>query len=209
MIQTQNLSFQYSPTLETLQFPDINLEREDNLLILGKSGVGKTTLLHLIAGLLKPKTGSVTVEDVEVQSLSAKKRDRFTGQHIGIVFQKNYAIRSLNVLENLEARLFFAGLKAQKEHVYSLLEQLDLTAQKLKKVYELSEGQLQRLGIALAVVHRPKVILADEPTSSLDAVNCELVMRLLLEQAGQQNANLVVITHDTRVTPLFQNTITL
>ncbi|RXG11219.1 putative ABC transport system ATP-binding protein [Leeuwenhoekiella aestuarii] len=209
MIQTQNLSFQYSPTLETLRFPDINLGRKENLLVLGKSGIGKTTLLHLMAGLLKPKSGAVTVEGIELQELSVRKRDRFTGQHIGMVFQKNYAIRSLNLLENLEARLYFSEVKVKKEQSHNLLEQLGLTAQKFKKVNQLSEGQLQRLTIALAVVHQPKVILADEPTSSLDDVNCELVMRLLLEQAAQQKANLIVITHDTRIKPLFQNIITL
>ena len=94
MIQTHNLSFQHAPTLETLRFPDLLLEREENLLILGKSGIGKTTLLHLLAGLLQPKTGTVNLENIALHSLSAKKRDRFVGQHIGLVFQKNYAIRS-------------------------------------------------------------------------------------------------------------------
>jgi len=209
MIQTHNLSFQHAPTLETLRFPDILLEREENLLILGKSGIGKTTLLHLLAGLLQPKTGTVNLENIALHSLSAKKRDRFVGQHIGLVFQKNYAIRSLDVMQNLEARLFFAGLKAKRERLLDLLDQLDLAAHKNKKIHQLSEGQLQRLAIALAVVHQPQVILADEPTSSLDDENCEAVMQLLLKQAEQQNANLVVITHDARVKPLFQNQITL
>ena len=209
MIQTHNLSFQHAPTLETLRFPDLLLEREENLLILGKSGIGKTTLLHLLAGLLQPKTGTVNLENITLHSLSAKKRDRFVGQHIGLVFQKNYAIRSLDVMQNLEARLLFTGLKAKRERLHDLLDQLDLATHKNKKIHQLSEGQLQRLGIALAVVHQPQVILADEPTSSLDDENCEVVMQLLVEQAAQQNANLVVITHDARVKPLFQNQITL
>ncbi|MDN6292927.1 MAG: ATP-binding cassette domain-containing protein, partial [Tetragenococcus halophilus] len=106
MLQTRNLTFQYKKTDAMLRFPDINLEPQENLLILGKSGVGKTTLLHLLAGILKPSSGHVIINEEDISSLSHRKLDQFRGQNIGLVFQKKHAITSLNVLENLQTRLY-------------------------------------------------------------------------------------------------------
>ncbi|MCL4170330.1 UNVERIFIED_CONTAM: hypothetical protein GTU68_051525, partial [Idotea baltica] len=181
----------------------------ESLLILGKSGIGKTTLLHLLAGLLKPASGTLVVDNVDITALSHSQLDKFRGQHIGLVFQKNHAVKSLNVLDNLKARLFFSKKSINHTIIDSLLEQLHLTETKKKRITELSEGQLQRLGIAMAVVHNPQVILADEPTSSLDGENCMAVLRLLQQQAEKNRANLVVITHDNRIKSAFKNVITL
>ena len=117
--------------------------------------------------------------------------------------------KTLSVLENLQARLFFSKKTINYEEIDKLLEQLGIKDCKKSKIYELSEGQLQRLGIALSVIHKPKVILADEPTSSLDDDNCKIVMELLIKQAKQTKANLIVITHDHRIQSFFQNSITL
>ncbi|MEM6684885.1 MAG: ATP-binding cassette domain-containing protein [Bacteroidota bacterium] len=209
MIKTEHLTFHYKQKEHTFQFPDINLSAEENLLILGKSGIGKTTLLHLLAGLLRPVEGNVTINDVDISSLSESKLDAFRGQHIGLVFQKNHAVQSLTVLENLQARLFFSKKKIVTTTIDALLDELGLLAYKKRKVNALSEGQLQRLGIALAVIHNPKVILADEPTSSLDDENCDIVINLLKRQATQTGANLIVITHDHRIKSSFSNTIAL
>ncbi len=209
MIQTNNLTFQYTKGESTLSFPNIDLKAQENLLILGKSGIGKTTLLHLLGGLLKPTSGQIYVEEVSLDSLSSNKLDIFRGQHIGFVFQKKHAVQSLSVIDNLKARLMFSKKEVLIEGVEVLLEQLGLLDYKNSRITALSEGQLQRLGIALAVVHQPKIILADEPTSSLDDENCTIVMELLLGQAKKTNANLIVITHDQRVKPFFSNTITL
>lgn len=209
MIRTENLTFKYHQKETVFQFPDIHLNQTGNLLILGKSGIGKTTLLHLMAGLLKPSSGTITIADVNLQSLNSKQLDKFTGENIGLVFQKNYAVRSLNVMENIQARLFFCKKKVDHSAITKLLQQLNIENCKSKKINELSEGQLQRLGIALSVIHEPKLILADEPTASLDDENCQAVMSLLLDQAKKNKANLVVITHDQRVKPLFQNILEL
>ncbi|WP_417290692.1 ABC transporter ATP-binding protein [Corallibacter sp.] len=209
MIKTENISYQYNTTENILEFPDISLKNQESLLILGKSGIGKTTLLHLMAGLLKPKTGKITIGDVCLQTLSRKQLDLFIGKNIGLVFQKNYAVKSLNVIENIKTRLLFCNKKADDSTISNLLQQLDIEHCKSKKINELSEGQLQRLGIALSVIHEPKLILADEPTASLDDENCKTVMELLLNQASKSNANLIVITHDQRVKPLFQNILEL
>lgn len=160
MIQTKNISFQYDKRGEVFHFPDIVLKKEEHLLILGKSGIGKTTLLHLMAGLLRPKTGKIIVEGRDLTGLSNRQLDRFSGPNMGLVFQQNLAIRSLNVVENLQARLFFSQKKSDSTVLFHLLEQLNLSENKYQKPNELSEGQLQRLGIAAAVVHSPKVIFS-------------------------------------------------
>jgi len=209
MIRTLGLTFTYDTDDKVFRFPDIDLEKNQNLLILGKSGIGKTTLLHLLAGLLQPAEGRVEIDEVPVHSLPNKKLDSFRGQHIGLVFQGNHAIQSLSVFENVQARLFFAKKAISRTEIIELLELLDISDCKGKMVRELSEGQRQRLGIALAMVHRPKLIMADEPTSSLDDENCNKVMQLLMEQAHSNEANLIVITHDHRITPWFTNTLEL
>jgi len=209
MIQTSNLTFQYANNKNQFRFPNIHLEAGENLLVLGKSGIGKTTFLHLLAGLLKPATGTINIDRTDIHKLSNNKRDKFRGQHIGLVFQKKHAISALNVIDNLKARLYFSKTKANDSKIESLLDQLDILNLKTKNIHELGEGQLQRLGIALAVIHNPKIILADEPTSSLDDENCKMVIELLQKQAVQTQANLIVITHDYRITSYFQNTIML
>ncbi|WP_405604915.1 ABC transporter ATP-binding protein [Polaribacter sp. Asnod1-A03] len=209
MLKTSSLTFKYTKKTPVFSFPDITLQQQENLLIVGKSGIGKTTLLHLLAGLLQPVKGNVVISDIDINKLSQSKLDTFRGEHIGLVFQKKHAIQSLNVLENLKARLYFGKKKVSNKEIETLLEQLELSACKNKKINTLSEGQLQRLGIALAVIHKPKIILADEPTSSLDDENCKIVMDLLIQQAVKTNANLIVITHDHRVKPFFKNSIKL
>lgn len=209
MVEIGNLSFQYANHAPVLHFPDIHLKEKEHLLILGRSGVGKTTLLHLMAGLLPPKEGQVKIRGVAINTLSNRALDKFRGQHMGLVFQGNHAIRSLTVLENLKARLFLSKKNLAPQDIDHLLERLQIGECKDKKIKELSEGQLQRLGIALAVVHRPQLLLADEPTSSLDDVNCATVLQLLKQQAEENGANLVVITHDKRIIPAFKKVLTL
>ncbi|WP_394751051.1 ATP-binding cassette domain-containing protein [Spongiimicrobium salis] len=209
MVKTDSLRFHYTQEQPAFNFPNIALAAQEDLLILGQSGIGKTTLLHLLAGLLKPTGGHVYINEVAINSLSTAKLDLYRGQNIGLVFQKNHAIRSLSVFENVQARLFFGKKEIHTTAIDELLNELGLGKLKKRKLQELSEGQLQRLGIALSVIHKPKLILADEPTSSLDDENCAIVIGLLKKQAQKNNANLIVITHDHRIKPFFQNSITL
>jgi len=209
MLHIDNLTFQYKKSEHVFSFPNVTLKHEENLLVLGKSGIGKTTFLHLLAGLLKPKAGCVIINNKNINDLSSAKLDRFRGENIGLVFQKKHAIPTLNVIENLKARLFLSKKKIDDSEIETVLSQLNLLELKKSKIKELSEGQLQRLGIALAVIHKPHVILADEPTSSLDDENCKAVLELLINQAEKTKANLIIITHDHRVKPYFNNSITL
>ena len=208
MLNTADVTFSY--TKETsFNFPDIKLSPGESLLILGKSGIGKTTLLHLLAGILSPDNGAILINDANISHFSIKELDAFRGKNIGIVFQNTIAVSSLTVYENLQARLYFSGISNQKEAIENILVQLDLVSVKNQKPNTLSTGQLQRLGIALGVIHKPAIILADEPTSSLDDENCALVIDLLKSQAKKSNANLIIITHDQRIKNAFTNTIVL
>lgn len=180
-----------------LDFPDINLTSGESLLILGKSGSGKTTLLNLLSGLLKPASGKVMLDGVEISNLSGQKLDLFRGQHIGIIFQKPHLIAALNVKQNLELAHFFG--KKQGQNLDQLLKELGIDNKAKSAVMTLSEGEAQRVSIARALANSPKLILADEPTSSLDDENTEKVVNLLKNQASKIGAALIIVTHDQRV----------
>jgi ABC-type lipoprotein export system ATPase subunit len=180
-----------------ITFPDIHLDSGQSLLILGKSGSGKTTLLNLLAGLLQPHQGEVVLNGMKLSSLSGQKLDSFRGKNIGIVFQKPHLIAALTVRQNLELAHFFGNKKGQDIH--SLLADLGISDKANASVLTLSEGEAQRVSIARALATGPKLILADEPTSSLDDENTEKVIRLLNYQAEKIGAALIIVTHDQRV----------
>lgn len=210
MIRTASLQYAYKHSEDqNLVFPDIHLPSKEGLLILGASGVGKTTLLYLLSGLLPIATGDVYIGDTHINRLTRSELNHFRGQNIGLIFQKSYFIKSLSVLENLVIREKFSKSKSDRYRREELLMHLGLCDQMYKKVYQLSEGQQQRLSIALGVIHKPKIILADEPTSNLDDINCEIAVSLLKKEAKICNSNLVIITHDQRVKPHFSNHIIL
>jgi len=208
MIKTSNLSYSYQDG-QQFQFPDININKGEHLVILGPSGVGKTTLLYLMSGLLPPLQGSVSIDGTELNSLKRHKLDHFRGENIGLVFQDYQFITSLSVLENLRLRQNSPKKQGDRQRLNELIERLGITDQSDKKVKNLSQGQQQRLSIALGLIHKPKIILADEPTSNLDDANCNKVIELLKEEATICGSSLVIITHDFRIKSHFQNQIEL
>ncbi len=207
MIQTQGLSFSY--TSAKMSFPDIHCKPGNTLLITGASGKGKTTLLHLLAGLLKPATGRIFIKDSDIVLLGERAMDRFRGNNIGLVFQRNHFIASLSALDNLLLTSFLSGNRSDRKHAFQLLERLNIADQAYKNPSALSVGQQQRLSIARSLINRPAVLLADEPTSSLDDENCSSVAQLLQEQASQAGAALLIVTHDHRLKDFFSHQITL
>ena len=208
MITTKELSFDY-PEGDSFAFPDIALEEKKHLLILGPSGIGKTTLLHLLCGLLPPKSGEIYIDGTDVTALNRKALDLFRGQNIGVIFQHYHYIKSLTVEENLKLRQLFPKGEEDQVRRLALVDRLGLKNVLNYKVGQLSQGQKQRLAIGLGLIHRPKLILADEPTSNLDDENCAAVISLLKEEAELCGSSLTIITHDQRVKELFKNHIVL
>lgn len=208
MIEVERLSYTY-PAAEPLHFPAFSCGRQEKMLITGPSGSGKTTFLHLLAGLRLPHSGEVRIRQQSLSAMSSAKRDRFRGQHIGLVFQQMHFVQSLDVLENIMLQQYLAGLPQNKKRAESLLDRLGLLHKKHREVRKLSLGEQQRVAIARALVNSPAVLLADEPTSSLDDANSQRVIGLLEEMAATEHAALLVVTHDQRLKDLFPNQIAL
>jgi len=208
MIYTKDLKFSFNEKT-TFAFPNISNEASQTLLITGNSGKGKTTLLHLLGGLLRPKSGSISIEDTRISSLSEKELDRFRGRNIGLVLQQSHFVASLNVLENVVLASWLATGKKATEKAKSLLKQLDLEDQMYKLPSNLSVGQQQRVSIARALINEPKLLLADEPTSSLDDENAFKVADLLAKLSKEYNAALIIVTHDQRLKDKFSNQLNL
>ena len=207
MISTKGLNFKYNEQA-SFSFPDINLGKDENLLIIGSSGIGKTTLLHLLAGLLESNSGSINLYGQDISKLTQHQIDKFRGQNIGIVFQKPHFVNSLTVKENLQLAQYL-GNKKDQNRIIDILSSLDILEKENKKPKKLSQGEKQRASIAMAIVNSPKLILADEPTSSLDDENCDRVIKLLKKQASEFKAQLIVITHDNRLKKHFKKSIKL
>ncbi|MFD0998926.1 ABC transporter ATP-binding protein [Ohtaekwangia kribbensis] len=208
MISVQNLSFQYAAG-NAIQFPDFTVTRGEHCLLLGESGSGKTTLLHLLGGLLRHYSGSLKIEDTELAQLSEASLDRFRGQNIGFIFQRNHLINALTVEKNLMMAPYLAGLKIESERITEVLSGLGLAEKRKSRVTQLSHGQAQRVAIARAVLNKPSIIFADEPTSALDDKNCERVIHLLMDVANQHQSTLLVATHDQRLKDKISNQVRL
>ena len=208
MLNTESITFSYDGEHE-FRFPDLQLAQGENMLILGESGVGKTTMIQILAGLLRPQSGSLKLNSKSYHDLSSKDLDQFRGKHIGMVFQRPHFVRNLSILDNLLLSLYLSKNKQEKSRAIHFLEQIGLGDKWNSKTDELSQGEQQRAAIALAVIKNPDLILADEPTSSLDDTNCQKITSLLQEQAASTNAQLVIITHDHRLKSQFKNSITL
>ena len=208
MLQTENLAYSYD-NKEWIEFPDIHCESDSSHLVLGQSGTGKTTFLHLIGGLLQSKKGKIVVKDTDITRLTGTTLDKFRGDHIGIIFQQAHFINSVSVLDNLMIAQKFAGQSADKALAKSFLDRLNIGEKANRLPKHLSQGEKQRVVIARALINKPTIILADEPTSALDDANCEEVVKLLEQTAKEVNATLIIVTHDNRLMNYFPNQINL
>ncbi|WP_140938615.1 ABC transporter ATP-binding protein [Sphingobacterium lumbrici] len=205
MVRSENLTFKYSPSLE-LQFPDFTIEKNQHTLLLGDSGTGKTTLLHLLGGLSKPSNGKVYIGEQDIYQLTESQLDRFRAENIGFIFQEAHLLKNLTTKENIELAQHLAKKAVDREAILRILDKLQIADKADSYPSQLSRGQLQRAAIARAVVNNPKLLIADEPTAALDDTNTRHVLDLLLETATSYGATLLIATHDKRIKDNFSNT---
>ena len=205
MIEIKSLSHTYTGG-HPLTFKDWQVEDGDKWLLLGNSGSGKTTLLHALTGILKPTQGNVFINGTSIYDLPSKELDQFRGRNIGIIFQRPHLIKSLTIFENIAVAQSFSRLTIDRERIREVLASLNIENKKNAYPQTLSQGQLQRVSIARAVINKPALLIADEPTSSLDDKNAVAVLSLLIEQSDIHNATMIVATHDKRVKEAFTNT---
>lgn len=198
MLKIENLTIQHNSET-TLQYPDFELEQGEELVITGPSGTGKTTLLHLLAGLLTPTSGVVQFGDLAVSRVNEVKREAYRRQTVGYVFQDFYLMPGLSALENVELGLRVANIQQPQQKATAALKQLDLGHRLRNYPTDLSTGERQRVAVARAVAHQPKLLLVDEPTAHLDRDRAQGALELLKETAKQLAATLVVVTHDPLV----------
>lgn len=197
MLLSKGIRFQYDE-LNHFKIADLALSGGEELLILGKSGSGKTTLLNILGGLLPPNEGEVIINGKSIYQLKGAELDKFRGKNIGIIFQKPHLLQPLTVEENIQLANYFGETEGSIT-VQDLLQELGMTEKRNSKTYSLSEGEAQRVSIARALANTPSIILADEPTSSLDDENAQSVIQLLKTQTKKLNAVLIIVTHDQRV----------
>lgn len=208
ILRTQRLSHTYYGQ-QPLLFPDVIVNEGDSLLITGNSGTGKTTMLHLLGGLLRPQEGLVVIKGEDLKSMPASRLDRFRAENIGIVLQEAHFVKAISVFENICLASWLATGNRNEVHARELLEFLGLGGHGEKLPSKLSIGQQQRASIARALVNRPAILLADEPTSSLDDANAMKVADLLREASSRTGASLIIVTHDARLRQQFDKQVML
>jgi len=187
-----------------LRVAEWRAERGERWLVAGASGSGKSTLLNILAGLLRPSVGSAVVGGQDLTTLADTALDRWRGRNVGYVPQRLHLIGSLDVLDNLLLAQFLAGMTIDRGAAVNLLASLGVDGAASRTPDRLSQGQAQRVAVARAVINRPALLLADEPTAALDDANAQATIKLLGEQAEAVGATLVVASHDARIRFAFE-----
>jgi putative ABC transport system ATP-binding protein len=201
LIQTSRLSYGY-PGSTPIQFPDVDIAQGSVLLLSGPSGCGKSTWLALVAGLVKATAGSLTVAEQALDALHRVATDAWRARTIGFLPQKLHLSAALTVTQNLAMAQWAAGQSEDQARIAATLASLGVAELGQRKPAQLSGGQAQRVALARAVLLQPRLILADEPTASLDDDAAAAAIGLLVQTARQRGATLVIATHDGRVAPL-------
>ena len=210
MITLDNITKSFG-SLQVLKGISLTINRGEVVSIVGPSGAGKTTLLQIIGTLDRPDSGSVLVDSVDVTSLSSKKLADFRNRHIGFVFQFHQLLPEFTALENILIPAYIAGTsrKAAQQRAEELLQFMGLADRAQHKPNELSGGEQQRVAVARALMNQPAVILADEPSGSLDSKNKEELHQLFFDLRDQYGQTFVIVTHDEQLATLTDRTIHL
>ena len=176
----------------------LNIEEGSSVAVLGKSGSGKSTLMHAISGLDKPQKGKVLIDGEDILRLKPRATDRFRAQKMGFIFQSFFVEGGESCYDNVSLALETAGVAriGRKKRIIEALEAVDLGDKIKSRAKDLSGGQKQRLAIARAIVGRPQILFADEPTGNLDSATSKVIEDLLFNYCKENNATLIIVTHD-------------
>mgnify|MGYP001812172523 FL=1 len=189
--------------LTVLYVPKLSIEEGEQVSVIGQSGGGKTTLLHLIAGLLVPDRGSIRINGTELTRLSDQGRDRFRAGAIGYVFQTFNLLPAFTAIENVRLGMTFGNGMQEPERASELLLRVGLADRERYRPSQLSVGQQQRVAIARAMAGKPKLLLADEPTANVDPGSAETVLNLIRHTCREEHVALLMVTHDMHVASKF------
>ena len=208
MIELQGIHKSFG-TLEVLQGIDLHIEKKEVVSIVGPSGAGKTTLLQVLGTLLSPDSGSLSINGIDVLALKGDELARFRNRHLGFVFQFHQLLPEFTALENVMIPGLLAGEKesALRQRAAELLDYMKLASRLEHKPSELSGGEKQRVAVARALMNRPDVILADEPSGSLDTHNKQELHQLFFELRDTFDQTFVIVTHDEELSRLTDRTI--
>lgn len=202
MIQIENISKSYQlmssngDKMKILNGLNLTVQTGESVAIVGSSGSGKSTLLGLISGLDQPDEGEIFIQNQSLQKISGTELTKFRASHIGVVFQQYYLVNHLTAYENVALPLEILNKSVNKEEIFNLLKQVGLDHRIHHKPTELSGGESQRLALARALVIRPSLLLADEPSGSLDSETGEKVMNLFFNQIKNHKTTTILVTHD-------------
>ena len=210
MIEIKGLTKSFG-SLQVLKGIDLRIEKGEIVSIVGPSGAGKTTLLQILGTLDKPDSGSVVVDGIETSTLSTNKLSEFRNTHLGFVFQFHQLLPEFTAIENIMIPAYIAGMKPKeaRSRAEELLEFMGLSDRATHKPNELSGGEKQRVAVARALMNNPAVILADEPSGSLDSKNKEELHKLFFELRDKFGQTFVIVTHDETLATLTDRTIHL
>lgn len=210
MIEIKGITKSFG-SLQVLKNIDLCIEKSEIVSIVGPSGAGKTTLLQILGTLDKPDSGSVVVDGIETNKLSANKLSEFRNKHLGFVFQFHQLLPEFTAIENIMIPAYIAGMKPKeaRNRAEELLEFMGLSDRATHKPNELSGGEKQRVAVARALMNNPAVILADEPSGSLDTKNKEELHKLFFELRDKFGQTFVIVTHDETLATLTDRTIHL
>lgn len=210
MIEIKNIHKSFGK-LEVLKGIDLNIEKGEIVSIVGPSGAGKTTLLQIMGTLDKANKGSITINNIDINKLSSNKLSDFRNKHIGFVFQFHQLLPEFTALENIMIPAFIGGksTKEAKQRAEELLNFMSLKDRANHKPNELSGGEKQRIAVARALINNPEVILADEPSGSLDSKNKQELHQLFFDLRDKYGQTFVIVTHDEELAKITDRTIHL
>ncbi len=215
IVKLDKLKFSYQTGDPVLDIDSMEIKKGERVFLHGPSGSGKSTLLNILSGVLSPQEGSIRILGKDINNLSQSKRDEFRGDYIGFIFQRFNLINYLSIAENIS--LPCRTSKVRKENlndsmeseITRLVDHLNLKPYINKKVSKLSVGQQQRVAVARALIGKPEIIIADEPTSSLDDDVTDKFIELLLRECNEKQTTVIFVSHDKRLAKHFDREIEL